>query len=406
MTEMGNISLVVILLLSYVNADLRIFTFPVGQGDSSWLECDDNSGKVIITIINAGSVSGLKRTVLDEYNKFITEKLTNPKYRIENIFLTTPNEDHYNFIQPILDLIKDEEALKIKFYIAGTRKSYLGLDLATKYSKTVYEFTRLNEDGNAISSCGHFPWGDTKKNFYSCMQRDVNGPIPNTNGVIDICTSHQITVMAANYGFSHELGGSINDINSKYENSLVLKLTPRNQPSPSMVIMGDLENINSFEKTASKVFFNYIKGMHWHYIKNLDVPSTLRHGLATSVLMVPQHGADITVNTDVNFISELVKPTYVVISSDIHTPYGDPKCSVIKALNMYLRQYAARDKELQCHSSLLKDIIKIILVAENIFQTTKINTKDLVLQFNLIKFTMTTDQVLSPTSQIIFKKYL
>lgn len=416
------IVLVSFILLSCVQgeANLNILTYPVGHGDALLVECyDEGTAKIGITIIDAGSVSIGKGEILTEYIRFITNKLRDPKFRLENIVLTIPNEGHYGFIRHILDLIRDEEAQKIKFYIGGSRHSYVDLELATKYDDNVFEFTRMNEDGGSLSSCGHYPWGDTKRGFYNCVRRGSKGPIHGSNGIVDICKSYQLTVLAANFGLSHEFSGQINNTDSKYKNSLVLKITPSGKPEPSMLIMGAFENddISMRDKPSGEAFYNYIKGTHWHYSSRPTTPITIRDGLKSTLLLVPQHGADTNFNLDSHFFGEYVKPTYAIISSDVHNTYGYPKCKVIKALNLYMRQFAVRDKELQCHVSdesemeekrehLSKDMIHSILCAENIFQTTTIDAKNSAQQFNLITFSMN-KQTVVPTSFLnIFNKIL
>lgn len=414
--------IILIVISSYVHTEpnLNILTYPVGHGDAFVIECyDEGTNKVSITLIDGGSVSIGKGEILTEYIRFITNKLRDPRFRLETIVLTIPNEGHYGFIRHILDLIRDEEALKIKFYIGGSRNSYVDLELATKYDDNVFEFTRINEDANSLSSCGHYPWGDSKRGFYSCVKRNSKGPIQGSNGIIDICKSFQITVLAANFGLSHEFSGGLNNTDSKYKNSLILKITPRGKPSPSMLIMGAFENddISQRDKSSGDAYYNYIKGAHSHYVERPSTPITISHGLKSNLILVPQHGADTNFNIDMHFFAEYIKPTYAIVSSDVHNTYGYPKCKVIKALNIYMRQFAVRSKELQCHVTqeneievkrgrIIKDMINSILCAENIFQTTTVDAKNAVLQFNLVAFSMDRADIEHTSFLNIFNKLL
>jgi len=418
----------ILLSTSSSEPNLNILTYPVGHGDAFLLECyDEGTSKISITLIDGGSVSIGKGEILTEYIRFITNKLRDPKFRLENIILTIPNEGHYGFIRHILDLIRDEETAKIKFYIGGSRNSYVDLELATKYDSNVFEFTRMNEDGGSLSSCGHYPWGDTKRNFFNCVKRNSKGPIPGSNGIINICKSYQISVLAANFGLSHEFSGQINSTDSKYKNSLILKVTPSGKADPSMLVMGAFENedMSMRDKSSGDAYYNYIKGTHWHYVSRPTTPIQISHGLKSTLLVLPQHGADTNFNIDQHFFGDYVKPTYAIVSSDVHNTYGNPKCKVVKALNLYMRQFAVREKELQCHVTdeseieegrnhttgqkrqhLSKDMIHSILCAENIFQTTTIDAKNAALQFNLISFSMNKETVIPTSFLNIFNKIL
>ena len=100
------------------NSNLNIFALPVGQGDCTVIQCPSAYGGEI-SIIDAGSSANTgftKTQVIDAFNG----------QTVETIILTHPHDDHINYIEDILKVIK-----------GGIPPIYHPCDWNTFYSGTI-----------------------------------------------------------------------------------------------------------------------------------------------------------------------------------------------------------------------------------------------------------------------------
>lgn len=386
---------------------LKVHFFPVGEGDATIIECDDMSGNVSLTLVNAGSVSKQQDEIQMEYFKFLASKLSQPNYQVKNIILTSADPKYYNFIEPLI-LLKRTDLMKIDFYLGGQRISYVILDEIFKVYENVYEFTRANEIGGKVGSCGHY---NKNKTFYECVKRDIWGPVENSNEIINICDGYQVSVMAANYGFSYENNEEEDertDIQRKDKNSLLLKVTPSGQSSPS-ILLGDFEN-DGFNTDTSDDYYTFIRDAHAYYTETATYPNLsagLSKGLASTVIKLLENGAITDASVDSKLYSQFVRPTYAIVSSGINDAPGHPKCEVMQAVNTYLSTVADKNKPYQCHpvNSKSQEDINVVVGSNNLYQTSTLDLGDYVhgrVQHNLISLEMTPNQVRKLTSQVVF----
>ena len=382
---------------------LKVHIFPVGEGDATVIECSDMVGNITLTLVNAGSINARKGEIQIEYFKFLETKLNNARYNIRNIILTNNDPKHYNFIEPLMIFIKEEDVQNIKFYVGGERNEYISLDYIFQKYDNVFEFSRETETNGKISSCGHF---DEHGKFYTCFKRNKRGPIKNSDQIIQICDKFQITIMAANYASSNSGGEDEPFVHRKGKNSLILKITPSGRPSPSL-LLGDIGN-DWEDKDISDKYYNYIKGAHsYYYSRSPNVPLSLTDGLISTVIKIPKNGALTTATLNELFYSDFVQPEYAIISSDITDSHGHPRCSVLRLMNTYMMKYSARQKRLQCHKKKPRNVedIQLLDLSDNLYQTSIVAPDDFPhgeVQFNLITLKMTRQELRKPVSRAIY----
>lgn len=385
---------------------LKVDFFPVGEGDATVIECPDGKGGVALSLVDAGSVS-LKGTIAEEYFTYIESKLRRSGFYIKNIILTNPEEKYYNYIEPLVFVRKD--SLKsISFYIAGEREAYSMLDEVFKVNKNVYEFTRNNEIGGRVSSCGHF--GADNETFYDCVKRDINGPIKDSDPIIQLCDDFQITVMAANYGYSLRDSQSTDEVaRNKSKNVLTLKVTPKGKASPS-ILMGDFASDGKSKTRKHKdYYYSLIKDAHDYYTRSEQFPLSLANGLASTVVKIPQNGGATDATVENEFFRDFVQPTFAVVSAGITSPKGNPKCEVLQAVNNYLSLFSLKKKVYQCHPVESKFTVDVKILSngsDNLFQTSTIvinNFPHGKVQYNLITIIMRKDEILKPKTRVAYE---
>lgn len=384
---------------------LKVDFFPVGEGDAMMIECPDvKTGSTALTLVNAGSVS-LKGIIAEEYFTYIENKLRKPGLFIKNIVITNPAEHFYNYIEPLLFVRKDS-VKDIKFYIAGERQSYSILEDVFDLNENVFEFTRKNETGERVNSCGHF--AADNETFYNCIKRNSKGPLPKSDPVITLCDNFEITVMAANYGLSNSSSHRPTAEDAAHNNSgdsLVLKITPTGKPSPS-ILLGDFENTGKKVKKKDDYYYTYIKDAHDYYTRSEQFPLSLANGLASTLIKIPQNGAATDATVEKEFYRDYVQPTYAVVSASITSAAGNPKCEVLQAINSYLSLFSRKKKVYQCHPLKSKFPVDVKILSngsDNLYETSTIVIKNFPhgkVQYNLISLIMTKDEIRKPTSRV------
>lgn len=399
-------------LVELMEPHLKVYMFPVGEGDATIVECVDHMGNISLSLINAGSLNVRNFEIQSEYSGFLERILKKSGYHLRNIIITSNDPKHYNLIEPLTFFLDESVMSNIRFYVGGTRNDYFSLDYVFETYNNVYEFTRAEELYGRVSSCGHFDdvknasaGADDGGKFHACVKRDRNGPIKNSNQIIDLCDNFQITVIAANYASS---------LNSKERsefrvgrNSLVLKITPTNQASPS-ILLGDTGN-DWENDDISKKYYSFMKDAHsMYYTKSTEnVSLTLTEGLKSTLIKIPKNGAYTTESLEKLFYSDYVQPEFAVVSSDISDSHGHPRCLVLRLVNKYMMKFSARTKTAQCHSRAPKDIADLTLLelSENLFQTSVVFPRESPhgrVQFNLVMFHMTQEYLQKPESRALY----
>jgi len=380
---------------------LKVHFFPVGEGDATIMECNDMKGNVSLTLVNAGTISSKKDEIEVEYFKFLESRLNKTNYFIKNIILTNADDRYYNFIRSLV-FVQENELKKIRFYVADKRTNYNVLSSIFKKFDNVNEFTRTNEPRHEVTSCGHVS-NDEEDTFFNCVKRGKNGPILNSNAVIELCHDFQINVLAANYGLSKK---SDTVSHRKAKNSLLLKVTPTGKATPS-ILLGDFED----DMDANQdYYYSLIKDAHHSYTTSPSFPLSLSKGLSSTVLKIPQNGALTDSTLEDDFYTEFVQPTFAVISSGIGDAFGHPNCGVLKAADHYLSMISPKNKDYQCDPFKTQFSEGVDIArrtgSNNLYQTTTEDPEVYPngrIQHNLITFRMTSNELGRPATQVLFK---
>ena len=77
------------------NSDLNIYALPVGQGDSTIIQCPSQFGGSI-TVVDSGSCKSTNYMTAQDVAHFLSGQM------IEMIFLSHPDKDHINYVDAIL----------------------------------------------------------------------------------------------------------------------------------------------------------------------------------------------------------------------------------------------------------------------------------------------------------------
>ena len=278
---MGTVILAIVLLLATAaraDDDLHIYALPVGQGDATIIRCPPKDDKRELVIIDIGSSSvqtniGKGFMQIKDVNNFI-ENMGN---HVEKVFLTHPDQDHYNLIA----------AASIR--MDGNTIIYYSCSL-----KDYDNCWMTNNDGKPKKQ---MPTHDTlekvirKTNKYEYIQKkDCRSKA--TGPCIRVCGNTAIiTVLASELGDSTECSN---------EDSLVLQLKYKKK---KVLFVGDIE------------------GGAIGTIAQCDIKS--------DILRLSHHGS---VNNHANYNGFLraVDPTYAFSSSDPchHPTWTHPSCYI------------------------------------------------------------------------------
>ena len=114
----GTVLLLVVLLSTSVNGDrdLHVFALPVGQGDATIIKCPDTEEPGKLTIIDMGYSSCKVDNCMhkEEIKNFIGD------HKLEYIFVTHPDVDHYNLLPAVIDNVDAD----VKLYHSCPKKYY------------------------------------------------------------------------------------------------------------------------------------------------------------------------------------------------------------------------------------------------------------------------------------------
>ena len=286
---MGTVILAIVLLLattaSGADDDLHIFALPVGQGDATIIQCPAPKGKMEIegegelVIIDIGSSSAQKTKDEKGFMRIADVKkfIGDTGNHVENVFLTHPDKDHYNFIAAASKFMDDKTTI-------------YHTHLLTEYNNC----WKINDDGTP----------NEQKFTLEQVIGDIKPSHPNVKHVgkvdcsksekkdIDICGGDAtITVLASELG-----GGQCSDKNS---DSFVLQL---NYGGKKSLFVGDIEGG--------------------------AIATIAKCNIKSDVLCLSHHGS---VNNHANYNGFLkaVNPKYAFSSSDpCHATWTHPSCYI------------------------------------------------------------------------------
>ena len=256
--------------------NLNIYALPVGQGDSTVIQCPrtgTGNGKGVVTIIDAGTRKKVfKDKAFTDYLKGAT---------IKYVILTHPHTDHYNLIDSILH----EHTENPQVYHSCEWGKYKGV-------------TKLNP--NKLSR------------IKKCMGKKK------CNTELKLCDSHSVTLTVIASG----LGGCKDKPN---KDSIVSKITYN---GVSTLISGDLEGNNEFVRDFVQSAGNEIKA---------DIYRLAHHGAYSDKTNGPKpNHPDLlkAVNATYYFSSSGLHKTYKhprcelyneIASNHIYLPYPVPE---------------------------------------------------------------------------------
>jgi len=416
---------------------VKIWTVPVGEGDATVIQCPTGE----LSLVDLGKSkyvnpsSGIQSA--DQFIRFLEMiSSTNPDVNrrdwralAKNIFLSHSDEDHYSFFNKVLEKIDERQNAdkKLKIYIGCAedcytdalpvedRLNFRGYELYQPRGGCLKQWQYPNDlilsHGNSCENvdkrtnqprfCPGTP-GNTN-DFVGCFWKKQYSNNYNLGGV-NLCDNEYwvMQLMAANYGYINEvwdnMGSSAPHTNTTKEkcmqgrngycnnqDSLIMKLTPQNHHSPSMLFMGDFDN------KPNSAFDTLIDASDNHYRKlplSEEIPR-LATGLQSDVVMVPHHGAESNENSFQKLIKKILPRTptlakrgYAIISADLKSVsndncnYNHPKCSVMEYVVAQLNRTGGNcQKTLYCGNAGNNQIMSGIFnnyYADNfnIFQTT------------------------------------
>ena len=288
-----SVILVTVLLLAVSSSlvsgdlDLHIFALPVGQGDATVIKCPDkpdtkpgyykpDTGKLNIIDIGSSSCS-IMGGYMDKFDirKFIGNN------KVENIFLTHPDKDHYNLLPALTDKYLHSTVNVYYSHMAKCYQQY-GNKILEKFLGMATSKTIINNEPVGEIGC--------------------NDP----SKVIPICDDDAtITIIAS------ELGHRCKCPNV---DSLVLQLEYKGK---TMLFVGDLEGKGVDELLAC------------HKKKTKTISS--------NVLRLSHHGSRSNkANSDDFLDAVFTKVNYAISSSDPdHKKFHHPSCEILKWFNKW-----------------------------------------------------------------------
>ena len=326
---MGTVILVTVLLVAISSSlvsgdgDLHVFALPVGQGDATVIKCPDyKDGKSIVpgklNIIDMGSssctVGGCMNTE-DDIKKFIGNN------KVDNIFLTHPDTDHYKLMPALASKLDISGISEVHIYHTYDKECY-------QYrGKTPLEDILQIKNNNNINNVH-----DHLINRIGC--RSPNIPV-------DICNKKaKVVILAAGLG----CGGTNAD-------SLVLQLQ---YFQSTMLFVGDLEGEGV--KELLKCHNNYSPA------KSIE----------SNVLRLSHHGSRHNQANSDNFLKAVLlhnRMMYAFSSSDPgHQGFRHPNCEIKEWFERNFVASISFDHEYLCNNN--NAMFYYTNLGQRLFQTT------------------------------------
>jgi len=280
--------------------NVRVTTLPVGQGDSTMIECADNNGNFgpeaggNITFIDMGST----KSDTIQKNDFLKEvwDYTNAGKRIKRIFLTHPDADHVNWA-----FTKELKIPNSMLTMLGNSKQNVEIHVGYRDMWTKVP---------ASASAQLVDYIDKTDNNLKLIDQSSRG----IGKRIHLCgdKTQDVDLIVIDSGFRKPLK---NPTNNKNSNSMVMKLVVGTGINVvRMLFVGDLEND---EKAGATEVINNI----------INNPS-----IEAEVVMIPHHGSSShgwEENGPAFF--EAVGAKYGIISSNIEHTHHHPKLQTVRA---------------------------------------------------------------------------
>jgi len=358
-----------------------INTLPMGAGDGTIIKCRQSRS---ITIIDMGTTNEKNGPGLDEKNVILAlDILMDSNWNLlENIFLTHSDSDHVSFVDRILKKLAEEANGKIvNFYIGDRLGDYN--DKVDFGNHNVYQPQGTNsvtQQPIGITCGGWYNKGNNE--FASCTWTRTRNPTKTTNNSstsdasedydadedssfltssIGLClNTWSLNLMAANFGeryptSSRNESGSYGGTRPNM-NSLVMKLTPTGLTSPSMLFMGDFENIDSIWPNSNYEYL--IDAANTFYKTDARAPVELRNGLMSDVFMLPHHGTNTNGNGNAQFFREVFPATVLRAYSIVSGGRASPRCSTLRNLKQTYPGISRQDyQQKQCYD---EDTIRLV----------------------------------------------
>ena len=254
---------------------VKVVTIPVGQGDSTLIQCPGTDGDMTLIDMGADHFALSKDT-------YIKQVLAHTGVHLKHIFLTHPDLDHISHGLGDDGLIK-KIGSSVKVYIG--RK--VGWDEGAKSSKELIN--------NIKAQAGKITL------MYYTKPEDIK-----------ICGDHSNIKLRI---ITSDLGHAPNS------RSMVLKLT---NGQTSMLFLGDLEDSPAIKdpKTEAIPVIQNLVNLHNNRRSNVN--------LKADVIMIPHHGSKNNGNGEKN-LYEVVGATYAIISSHIKNKHDHPKRKTIES---------------------------------------------------------------------------
>ena len=278
MNFVSNTILILLLLtethsLPKPNNDLNVYALPVGQGDATVIQCP--KGKGGLTIIDIGSSKYNNFMSASDINEWLcgdTKGSATYAKRIERIFLSHPDKDHYNFVG----------ALECP-NLPGTPSNIEGVRVFHTCKSEAYKHVSLNI-----------------LNWINGKTVRMGRVDPRTPKSMTICSGFAtITVLAS------ELSGC-------YQNSRLGKRTNYNEDSLVLRLQFDGKSI----LFPGDISGNALKAL-------LSVNS-----IKADVLRLPHHGA-LSDNLDLFDFFVKVRPHIMFSSSGFVKNFKHPHCGIL-----------------------------------------------------------------------------
>ena len=284
----GTVLLLVVLSSTSVNGDrhLHVFALPVGQGDATVIQCPDaDSGAGKLTIIDMGSSSCVVGNCMgkEEIKRFIGNR------KVEYIFLTHPDIDHYNLIHAVFDNV--EENVKLYHPCVKSRYTY-----GQRQKKPLDDLTTKRR-----GSCKRIQQLDCSEDDYVASEHTYS-----------ICGGKAfITVMAS---------------------ELVEKSCVRNKGNPN---------------EASLVLQLKYEGQKVLFVGDLDgeaVEKVIECGIKSNALRLAHHGSrERGANSD-TFLKKVNADIAIVSSDPERQGYKHPDCEIFNWYNKNKKYYRGMKK--------------------------------------------------------------
>jgi len=280
------------------DGDFIVHTIAVGQGDAHVIECNTPK-KRDFAIVDMGTSSIKDARTVDRIKKIVGNS-------VSNIFLTHPDEDHYNYLKNFQDKKNVHFHLggDLALWGEGTNSKRTAADII---APLIYDQSVLANKKNGQENRGYSVYMGT--DFFEIVK---NKRVRKSSIDVDLCNKKMKMEIL--------LGGHTkSNVNDKNGASLVMRLS--GPGLKSMLFMGDFFESNGIDYLLSDEF-------------------KIKNNLKADVWLLPHHGAEMynlkdnSKESQIKYkkLADAVGAKKIVISSNIKGSYAHPKCVTLKNL--------------------------------------------------------------------------